>query len=238
MSMNYFEFIRQLGTDPAARDPAFLRARESSPEFIRAAAESDRFERSLSRALTVTPPPDLLAGLKGIADVRAAGVQVWRRYAVAAGLLLAVAAAGIIWRINPAYDSVEQYVAHHYRHDGRALVTRGAGKLADNVDEVLTRFHVTMTPETRRMVEVIKYCPTPGGEGAHMVLNTEQGPITVIFMPETAVTDGEMLEFDGMEAQLVVLTVGSAAVIGSQDQRVTAFHQLVQNAFIPLDAEV
>jgi hypothetical protein len=234
--MDYSEFIRQLGADPASRDPAFLRARTSSPEFERAAAESDRFERQLSRALSLNTPQDLLPELKQIGNSGVPRLRVWRNYALAAGVLLALFAAGILWRLNPEFDSVEQYVAYHYAEDGSALVARAQGRLAANVDEVLTRFRVGLTPEARHMVGLIKFCPTPGGKGAHMVFNTTQGPITVIFMPETEVTDGEMLQFDGMQAQLVALQSGSIAVIGTEQQQIGRFHTMMQKAFIPLRA--
>ena len=94
-----------------------------------------------------------------------------------------------------------------------------------------------MTPEMDRMVGLIKYCPTPAGKGAHMVINTDQGPITVIFMPDTTVTDGDIVEFDGMKAQLVSLERGSAAIIGTLTQPVSSFHTLVQNAIVPLNLE-
>jgi len=231
--MNYSEFIHQLGADPASQDPAFLRARKSSPEFERAAAESDRFERQLKRALSLNAPRNLLPELKKIGHSGAPRVGVWRNYALAAGVLLAMLAAGILWRVNPQFDSVEQYVAYHYAEDGSALVTLAQGRLAENVDEVLARFKMGLTPEARRMVGLIKFCPTPEGKGAHMVFNTPQGPITVIFMPGTEVTDGEMLQFDGMQAQLVALQSGSIAVIGTEQQEIGRLHTMMQKAFIP-----
>ena len=45
-----------------------------------------------------------------------------------------------------------------------------------------------------------------------MVLATENGPLTVIYMPGTEVTDHEVLAFDGMEAMLVSLERGSAVI--------------------------
>jgi hypothetical protein len=234
MYMNFSEFKRQLGTDPASQDPAFLRARQSSPEFIRAAAESDRFEHRLHRALALPAPPDLLHSLQEIGRSKTARENSWHHYALAASLLLAVAAGGITWRMNTGPDTVSEYVVNHYAHDGPALVAQGEGQQAANVDEILHHFQVGLTPELTGMVSVIKFCPTPGGKGAHMVLNTEHGPITVIFMPDTEVADGEMLDFDGMQAQLVVLEGGSAVVIGTHSQQVAGFYTLVQNSFIPL----
>ena len=234
MSMNFSEFIRKLGADPASQDPAFLSARESSAEFSQAAAESDRFERRLDRALTLPAPEDLLPQLKMIGDRSLTRLHPY--FALAAGLLLAIVVAGVTWRLNPGFDSVEQYVAYHYAHDGQDLLARSQGRHADNIDDVLNRFHVALTPEAKRSVSLIKFCPTPNGKGAHMVFNTAHGPVTVIFMPNQTVTDGEMLTFDGMQAQLVVLAGGSAAVIGTGSQQIAGLHSLVQNSFIALDA--
>ncbi len=233
MYMNFSEFKRQLGADPASQDPAFLRARQSSPEFIQAAAESDLFEHRLHRALALPAPQDLLHNLQDIGRSKTARPGSWRQYALAASLLLAIAAGGITWRMNTGQDTVAEYVVNHYADDGPALVARGEGQQAGNVDEILNQFQVGLTPELTSMVGVIKFCPTPAGKGAHMVLNTEHGPITVIFMPDTVVSDGEMLGFNGMQAQLVVLAGGSAVVIGTLDQQVAGFHTLVQNSFIP-----
>lgn len=235
--MNFFEFKHQLGVDPASRDPEFLRARESSPEFIQAATESDRFESRLSQAFDVTVPSDLLISMKEIVSFDVGRAAPWRNYAMAAGLLLALTVAGMAWRANIVGESVEQFVALHYGQDGLALVAKGEGRQADNIDEILSRFQVELTPEARRMVGLIQFCPTPAGEGAHIVLNTKLGPITVIFMPDTAVVDGEMLEFDGMQAQLVDLAGDSAAVIGTEDQQIASFHALVQGSFVPLSAK-
>lgn len=235
--MNFFEFTQQLGANPTSQEPEFLRARNSSPEFIQAASESDRFERNLRAALVIAAPQDLLANIKEISASAPAGRASWRHYALAASLLLAVAVTGITWRMNTmSFDSVEQYLAYHYNHDGQTLVLRGAGQEADNVNEILARFQVKMTPDISRMVGFIKFCPTPDGKGAHIVLNTDSGPITVIFMPDTAVTDGEMLAFDGLQAQLVTLEHGSAAIIGTDSQGITRFHQLVQNSILPIEA--
>ncbi len=237
MSMNFSEFIRILGSDPDNQDPEFLRARESSPEAIQAASESDHFERQLKQAVQAPIPEDLVQNLKNLARPEPVRRNPWRDYAIAASLLLAVVVAGLSWRANQGWESVDQYVVQHYALDGDKLVLKSNGLQADNVEQILAQFQVAMTPEMERMVGLITYCPTPAGKGAHMVINTEQGPITVIFMPDTTVTDGEMVEFDGMKAQLVALERGSAAIIGTMTQPVSSFHAMVQNAIVPLSLE-
>jgi hypothetical protein len=80
------------------------------------------------------------------------------------------------------------------------------------------------------MIAFIKFCPTPGGRGLHMVVMTEQGPMTVIYMPDVPVIDGETVEFDQMHASLVKLGNGSAAVIGSQSQNVENLVAMVRDS--------
>ena len=238
MSMNLSEFIRQLGTDPNSQDPQFLRVRDSAPEFIRATRESAQFEHKLARAIAVPVPMSLLADLKETARTTAGGPTRWRYYAMAAGLLLALTAAGITWRMSTLrFDSVEHYVAYHYHHDGEDVLARADGQRADNIEEVLSGFNIKLAPGLAGRVSLIKFCPTPAGMGAHLVVTTASGPVTIIFMPDTLVADGEMLAFDGMQAQLVGLGRGSAAVIGTSSQNVAELHSLVQSSFISLGSE-
>lgn len=231
--MNYSEFKQKLGSDPASQDPEFLRARHSSPEFIQAALESDRFERALKRAAGTPAPADLLPRLKRISQVMPSRQGAWKYYAMAASLFLAIAAVGLGWRMSTTrFDSVEQYVAAHYHHDGPALLLQAEGRVAGDADAVLDRFHARMTPELSRMVGSVRICRTPDGKGVHMVLHTDRGLVTVIFMPDTVVTDGQLFGFDGMQAQLVALVTGSAAIIGTSEQHIADFYTLVHDSII------
>jgi hypothetical protein len=67
-----------------------------------------------------------------------------------------------------------------------------------------------------------------------MVLATEHGLVTLIYMPDTSVTDGERVNFDGLEAMLVTLQSGSAVIIGPEFRQVAELHSLVQESIIPV----
>jgi hypothetical protein len=242
--MDFTEFRRLLAADPRNQDPAFLQARASSPEFRDAAAEADRFEERLERALALDVPPDLLDRIHDIprgevSPVRHAAEQgAWWRFALAASLLLAIGAAGLTWRMNTGWNSVEDYVVDHYHHDGLAVLALADGPPAADVSGMLAEFGATAAPELAGIISVIKNCPTPDGKGVHMVLNTDRGLITVIYMPETLVRDGEHLLFDDSEAVLVELRSGSAVIIGSRLQRVSELHSLVQNSIVTADGNI
>lgn len=230
--MDFSEFKRKLGAEPLNRDPEFLAARDSSPEFEQAALDAERFEEKLSRAARLPVPDDLAEDLMSITQ-QPAERSGWWRMALAASVLIAVGAAGLTWNMNPDWDSVEEYVVDHYRHDGPKLVSLADGVSADEVQAVLAEFNVEATPALADIVGVIKYCPTPDGKGVHMVLNTQSGPVTVIYMPETPVTDKVFLAFDDVEAMQVELQSGSAVIIGAGRQNVSNFYAVIHDSIVP-----
>ncbi|MEE8339227.1 MAG: DUF3379 family protein [Xanthomonadales bacterium] len=236
--MNFSEFIRQLGAEPHSRDPAFLRARQSSPEFVRAAQEADAFEKKLTRAVDLQLPDDMMERILQVSrspveTSATATTPWWRSMALAAGILIAVGAAGITWNMNRGWDNVNEYLADHYSHDGPGLVARAGEKTTEDIQAIFALFNVKAAPELAKIVSVIKYCPTPDGKGVHMVLNTSAGPVTVIYMPATEVNDRETLAFDGMHALLVSLEIGSAAIIGTGSQGISALYSVIQSSIIP-----
>ena len=241
MSMDFSEFRRRLGADPHNQDPAFLEARASSPEFRDAAAAADRFEETLERALALEAPPGLLDQLRGIPHAAAslkqqpAGHGTWWRFGLAAGLVVAIGAAGLTWRMNTGWSSVEHYVVDHYHHDGLAVLALADEPVAADVAGMLAEFGAEAAPALAGIVSVIKNCPTPDGKGVHMVLQTGRGLVTVIYMPETPVSDGEQILFDDSEAVLVQLRHGSAVIIGSRLQHVSELHSLVQESIVTAD---
>ena len=235
MSMDFTEFRRRLGAEPMSDDPEVQRARESSPEFEQEAREARQFEEKLAHALRLPEPDGLIEELQSLplsGDARS-GSPRWMRMALAASLLLAVGAAGITWNMNRGWDSVEAYVADHYRHDGYSLLEQANNATANDVQRMLAALDMEAAPALADIVGVIKYCPTPDGKGVHMVLNTQDGPVTVIYMPETPVTDRETLHFDNVEAVLVELERGSAAIIGAEQQQIADVYSIVQSSIVP-----
>ncbi len=237
MSMDYSEFLRQLGADPHNQDPEFLRARESTPEFLKAAQDAEAFEDKLVRAAKFSAPAGLLEDIRKISqDSTASSTSTtrWWPLALAASILISVGAVGVGWKMSHSWDSVDQYLVDHYRHDGQNLLDKSDLGQAENIQGILARFDVQAAPGLEQLIDVIKYCPTPDGTGVHMVLNTTEGLVTIIYMPETEVTDRETVEFDDMRAMLVGLEKGSAIIIGSQQQSISELYSFIHESFTPI----
>ena len=230
MSMNFSEFKRLIGADPLNREPETLRARNSGPEFEAAAEEAEAFEEKLQSALNIQAPSDLLNDIKSITR-QAPPSRNWMPLALAASVLIAVGAAGIIWQQNHQWDSVEEYLADHYSQDGPGLVAK-AINIVDEQDiiKIMASLDASIDQQLAGNIKLIKHCPTPDGRGAHIVVSTEQGPMTIIFMPNTLVTDGELVTFDQMQALMVSLDHGSAAIIGSQSQTVKSMETVIKKS--------
>ena len=230
MSMNFSEFKKLLGADPWNRDPETLRARNSAPEFETAATDAEAFEEKLQSALHILPPADLLNNIKGISQ-QPVQKRNWMPLALAASLLIAISAVGMVWNQSRQWDDIEAYLADHYSHDGAALVAQATEFVAEQeIVKVMASLNAAADQQLSGRIKFIKFCPTPEGRGAHMVVSTEQGPMTIIFMPKTQVADGEMITFDQMHAFLVNLEHGSAAIIGKQSQAVESMEAVIRKS--------
>jgi len=235
MSMNFSEFKKLIGADPWNRDTETLRARNSAPEFEAAAEEAEAFEEKLQSALHIQPPADLLESIKGISreieSIQPAKQRRWMPLAMAASLLIAVGAVGMVWKQSRQWDNVEAYLADHYSIDGDALVAQATDIVSEqDIARIMASLNASADQQLSGRIKFIKFCPTPEGRGAHMVVSTDQGPMTIIFMPKTRVTDGEMVKFDQMHAFLINLEHGSAAIIGKQSQAVESMEAVIRES--------
>ena len=230
MSMNFSEFKKLLGADPWSRDPETLRARNSAPEFEAAAAEAEGFEKKLQSAVNVSPPTDLLDSIKSISQ-QPARQRNWMPLALAASLLIAVGAVGMVWQQTRQPGSVRDYLVDHYSHDGADLVAQATGVVAEqDVIRIMSSLDASADTQLSGRIKLIKFCPTLEGRGAHMVVSTDQGPVTIIFMPKTQVDDRTMVEFDQMHAFLIDFDHGSAAIIGDKSQAVESLENIVRTS--------
>ncbi len=230
MSMSFSEFKKLLGADPFGREPETLDARNSAPEFEQAAATAEAFEHKLRSALHVQAPAGLIADIQSISQ-QSAERRNWMPFALAASVLVAISAIGMVWKQSQELAQIEAYLADHYSVDGDAFIARAADGVSEQaISKVMTSLNAAAGQELSERIQYISFCPTPEGRGAHMVVSTPEGPITIIFMPDTSVNDGDLVEFDQMHAYLVNLEHGSAAIIGGLNQPVETLKLVVKSS--------
>ena len=233
MSMNFSEFRKLLGADPLNRDPETLRARNSGPEFERAAVEAEAFERKLRSAIAVSAPGNgFLEDIIAVSGTVTARPRArFNRFAIAASVLIVVGVAGLSWKQAHLPKTIEEYVAVHYQYDGQEVIDKASPDFnVATINRIMAGLDMTAGLKLVDRIQFIKFCPTMDGRGAHMIVQTDQGLITVLYMPGTTVKDRRIIEFGTMQAYLVALEVGSAAIIGRQNQAVSTMDELVRNS--------
>ena len=160
--------------------------------------------------------------------------------ALAASVFILAGVSGLIWvSVQPGgTPNVADYVASHYGHDGAAVLARAdEGATSEDVRAVLARLGAQASEALAGQVQFIKFCPTPDSQGAHMILATKDGPATVIFMPAVQVDAPLLLEFDGVNARVVALDKGAAAIIGASDAAADELRTQLQGGMKPLSAD-
>lgn len=234
--MSSSEFESRLGAEPRETAAALRSESAPDPDRLRAAEEAEAFEDRLESVLRV--PVDEAALVASLLDVPRRRAAPPRWLAMAASLFLVVGLfAVLIWRIAPSGD-VADYVRDHYRLDGAdVMASAHAASTAPEIRAVLAGLGASPSAELTERIRYIKFCPTPDGRGAHMVLSGSDGPVTVIFMPSVQVAEPLLLRFDGMEARVVDLPTGSAAIIGGGAADVSTLPAMLRSGLQPLGAD-
>jgi hypothetical protein len=230
MSMNFSEFKELLGADPMNVDPETLRARASGPEFEQAATEAEAFEQKLKSAVDISVDTEsLVSDILAVRETPSRRSPVWM--AMAASVVMVTGVVAYLWDGIVQPDTVEEYVVQHFNHDGEKLLAKAGGPVnTEKVSAMMARWDLQAAPELMNRVTFIKKCITINGTGAHMIVQTDNGPVNLLVMPNTQVTDRALVSFDNMQAHLIALGGGSAAIIGRDDQSVSAIDALIRGS--------
>jgi hypothetical protein len=228
--MNLTEFKKLLGADPLNRDPDTLRARQSGPEFEAAALEAEAFEDKLRAAVNIAPPDDAL--LDELLAISEPPKRSYGWVAMAAGVLIAIGVAGVLWNQSVSNKRLDETLAWHYSHDGdRLLAMAGDGFDSGEARRILAEFELIAERELEGRIRFMKICEDFDGPSAHMIVETDRGLISVIVMPGVRAEE-RLFAFGDMQGYYVALGDATAAIIGSPQQAVAGFSDLIRNTLI------
>ncbi len=215
--MNNTDFQSLLETNPTSQDPAFVAAREKDPKLRRAWSEAMQFEADLAEALRVPVPPDLKSRIT-FYQAEDAARRVHRRWlAVAASLVLTTALVTSWWWKNQP-GPIEQFVLEALMMEPAEFMTESELP-KDKVEQLLASLNTRIDGNLGH-VRFMKTCPTPGGTGARMVLMTDSGPVTILYMPKAQLSKRIEFEVKDMKGAIVALEEGAAAIIGNSQRQI------------------
>jgi len=230
--MNYFEFRQQLLTDSFTKDEEFHRLRKKDLRYAKAYEQAMEFEKTIKRAFDIKAPENL----KDSIILRQATTHTLersiRRYAIAATLFLSLLIVSTTWYIKqPGY--VEKFVINAVKMEHNVALSEQPIP-TDKVEKIFASFHAKVG-EDLGQVRFIKICPTPEGNGVHLVVDTDTGPVTILYMPKTQLNKERIeFDFDRSKGTLVAMESGAVALIADSRQQLAFVESKVHKNIFPL----
>lgn len=165
-------------------------------------AEMQRLNADLRRALEV--PPDIRVR-------RAPRAQsTWREYALAAGVVLAMAAGLAVWVLRPTDTLARDVVTHVEGEPESWLSTHGVS--AGSIDHALKSSGIGLDLASDKIVYA-QSCWFHGHYVPHLVVETTHGPATVLILRHEQVKARDDFREGGMTGVIVPAGDGSIAVL-------------------------
>jgi len=132
-----------------------------------------------------------------------------RRFAMAASVALAILAGAGVWLFRPQPALAEE-VVEHVRHEGGSWGMQEVLPAA-RIAEVLAKAGVAF--DTSMPVVYASACPFHGRRVPHLVVQTADGPMTVMLLAHEKVSERQKFSEDGYQGMLLPAGEGSIAVL-------------------------
>ena len=157
---------------------------------------------------------DIRRALEEPPDTRVARVErprpVWREYALAAGVVLAMAVTLAVWLLRPT-DTLARDVVGHVKGEPDSWLS-SHGVSADSIDHTLKSSGVGLDLASDKIVYA-QSCWFRGHYVPHLVVETAHGPATVLILRHEQVKARDDFREGGMTGVIVPAGDGSIAVL-------------------------
>jgi Protein of unknown function (DUF3379) len=201
--MNCEQARLEIGAEPSATSPAL-------EEHLQACADCAKFREEMRildagiRGALAQPPPVLATRRQRPSK------PVWREWALAASVLLAMTALLGVWLLRPSDTLARDLVAHVQGEPDSWLATQHAdsGEIGDALRDA--GIGLEFTSET---ITYAHSCWFRGHYVPHLVVQTTQGPRTVILLRHEHVSTRRSFQESGMTGIIVPAGSGSIAVL-------------------------
>lgn len=202
--MTCLEFRRRVGAEPFAADAELEAHRSACPACARHQNELRAMDGVIRRALEVNPAP---RGEKAVS----VPTRRTRFLAIAASLVAGVALALVVLVAVPRAAIAREVVAH-VRHEPGAM-NPGAPLSATAIDAVLGPAGMRLAAGAGP-VSFAARCVFDGRVVPHLVVQTPEGPVTVLVLSHRTVRKAMRFDEQGYAGVVLPAPRGSIAVVG------------------------
>lgn len=203
--MNCEDFRTLVGAEPNTTRPDVLAHAEQCAECARYREEMQAMDRLIYRALAVDVQP------APAPELPRSNVRMWRM--AASVLITAVAVAFTsIWLLTPR-DTFAAEVIAHIREEPDSLLITPESVSNERLEKILGAAHVRLKPGVAQ-ISYATPCDFRGRFSPHLVVQTEQGPITVLVLPEESQREREHINEEGFQGVVLPAPRGVIVVLG------------------------
>lgn len=205
--MNCEELRTLVGAEPNSTNPDVLAHIESCPECARYRQELQAMDRLIYRALAVDAPTGTIASQPKQNQEPA---RVWR---MAASVLIAVLVGAMsLWLLTPRESFAAEAIAH-VKHEQFSLVRTSETVDDKELEAVLAASRLRLKPGAAR-VSYAQSCPFRGQRVPHLVVQTEQGPVTALVVTDAPTQPREHIDEQDFQGEIIPAPRGVIVVLG------------------------
>jgi Protein of unknown function (DUF3379) len=227
--MQCLEFRRAVGADPSLSSAEILEHERQCAACAAHRRELIALDAKLRRALEIRIPGQR-PFVPSAPPVRRAS---W--LALAASVLLAVGIGVGLWTFFPR-ATLAQVVVDHIHHEPGAMVTTADRVAPFALADVLAKGGIRLRPDFAG-VSYARSCPVRGYVVPHLVVQTSEGPVTVLVMVHEHVQHEVAIDDARLRGEIVPAGPGSIAIIGTGPESVAEVRSRVLAAVEFIDSQ-
>lgn len=217
--MNCEEYRQAISADPAF---------DGGADHVSACAECQAYRREMqalnlriAKAMQLSVPALKLPELPAVDNVVPLAAReplskpVW--FAMAASVVFAVIMGARMLGIGVSYDSLGEEIIAHLDHEPYALRVTNT-PVSDSRLERVVPADIAEMDHSAGLITYAQTCVIDGKDVPHLVIQGETGPVTILLMPDQAVSAAESLEGENIHGVILPVGNGSIAIIGSREE--------------------
>jgi len=225
--MDELEFRRILYADPNCTDAKILAAIASDPKKQQFCKELRQLDKKIQQATQIEIPADLVHKLmlrQTMESHKSSKIRNRIQLATAASIAFVIGVSFTMWQQSNLLDLSKQAIAHVRQEGGYALDAQENISL-QQVNAKLATFGGEFSEDIGR-VYYANFCDFENVRSLHMVLEGENGKVTVFVVPhsDTYLTEGSSSE-KGYSSQAIDLKRASIIVVGEEGVNVNGIQE-------------
>ncbi len=232
--MDDLEFRKRAIIDPDDQSADFLEKVNQSRSNQRFAAEQRAFNHQLTDTLNIKTPENLAERiilaqqLSEYKSTRRTNQRKWFISAIAASFF-ALAISFTLWvPANVNGTQLTAQVISHYYQDTHALnVHMNVAK--NNIDTMLASYGGRLNGPIGK-VAFLGHCIVGGHTGVHMVVQSRQGPVTILILPSESINHAYKLHDQQLTGVLYPSKKGSIAILAEHAEVISSTRQRLDSS--------